>query len=221
MRRPLSRPPASWTCPSTGPTKQYFKTPILAVFARDRTTAIRGMRVVPPYVHMMMLAHARGAWRRVCLAQDGSEKVLQGQRDGGGDRETGPFIFRGAVQPPHPALRATFSPPGRRDSVATRRFLSKPYSLHETAPLAPSSPRRGEGGPKGRMRGPRGTDVTATSRSYRPTPSTAAAGAITAPPSRSPCPSAQSAATTARASRRRARKRQQRRARHQLSPPSA
>ena len=33
------------------------------------------------------------------------------------------------------------------------------------------------------MRGPRGTDVTATSRSYRPTPSTAAAGAITARPS--------------------------------------
>ena len=89
MRRPLSRPPASWTCPSTGPTKQYFKTPILAVFARDRTTAIRGMRVVPPYVHMMMLAHARGAWRRVCRALDGFGKGIAGAtgwRWGPGDR---------------------------------------------------------------------------------------------------------------------------------------
>jgi len=102
------------------------------------------MRVVPPYVHMMMLAHARGAWRRVCLAQDGFGKGIAGAtgwrwgwRWCQGD---GPYIFRGAVQPPHPALRATFSPPGRRDSVVARRFLSKPQSLHEILPLAPSSP---------------------------------------------------------------------------------
>lgn len=56
QRRPL---------PHRRPFDRYCKTLILAPFLRERTTAIRGMRVVPPYVHVMTLPPARAgmaAW---------------------------------------------------------------------------------------------------------------------------------------------------------------
>ena len=62
------------------------------------------------------------------------------------------------VVPPHPALRATFYPPGRRGS-ALRLCRSQPaigspvFYVAQHFPQTPSSPQRGEGGPKGRMRG--------------------------------------------------------------------
>jgi hypothetical protein len=62
------------------------------------------------------------------------------------------------VAPPHPVLRATFSPLGRRGSaprlLRNQCFIeTRGVCFSVGLPQAPSSPQRGEGGPEGRMRG--------------------------------------------------------------------
>jgi hypothetical protein len=72
-----------------------------------------------------------------------------------------PALQPSLAAPPHPALRATFSPLGRRshadvvrpDLLSGRCGEVSEYWGPTRRTRTSSSPQRGEGGPKGRMRG--------------------------------------------------------------------